>query len=427
LINTAIGVLRDASPVSFQDIDGRRVEVGSEYVLRGRTAVGIDVSEYDRSEPLVIDPELEYGTYIGGSNEDRPRDMVIDGDGNIYVIGETWSNGFPTVPGSYDTTFGGAPAGFGDAFVLKLDATGSSLIYSTFLGGGGADIGGCIVVDDSGNAYVSGKTESLNFPTTAGAFDTTQRNPNGFVAKLDPNGTALEFSTFMGTNTSASIININTTGHIFVAGTTYNAQFPTTPGCYDDSHNGDADLVFLILDPSGSRAVYSTFIGGSDIDYTRSMQVTSDRTVYLQGWTQSTDFPLSVGALDSSLDERMNTFILKLDITTSTLVYSTLISGTDLAPPRTTLVVDKDGCAYITGTVSHQNFTTTSGAYDESYNGGDYDAYVLKLSANGTSLEYSTYLGGAHRESGRGIWVNETGHAFVVAFTRSSAFPTTTD
>jgi Beta-propeller repeat len=181
LVRTSLGVLKDAAPVSYQLIGGERVPVESRYKLEGDGGYGFAVGAYDPRYPLVIDPGLDYSTFLGGANFDRGFDIAL-GDGNAYVTGSTPSADFPTTPSAFDTTLNGQE----DAFVTKLNARGSALAYSTFLGGTGDDLGLGIAVDTRGNAYVTGETQSADYPTTPGAFDTTFNggNRDAFVTKL---------------------------------------------------------------------------------------------------------------------------------------------------------------------------------------------------------------------------------------------------
>jgi hypothetical protein len=199
LVQTSLGVLKDAAPVSYQRIEGERVSVNSRYELTGDGGYGFAVGAYDPHYPLIIDPGLDYSTFLGGEGFDLGSDIAVDGRGRAYVTGITASANFPTTPGAFDTSFNGgtdAPLGF-DGFVTKLNASGSALVYSTFLGGENGDSGYGIAVRD-GKAYVTGVTASANYPTTRGAFDRNNRGEDAFVTKLKASGSALDYSTFLG-------------------------------------------------------------------------------------------------------------------------------------------------------------------------------------------------------------------------------------
>jgi Beta-propeller repeat len=198
ILRTQGGEVRQRKPFIYQETGGERREVAGRYVKSGKHQVGFEIGAYDPTRPLVIDPVLLYSTYLGGSGDDDGFDIAVDAAGNAYVTGYTLSSGFPTTAGAFDTSYNGGPGG--DAFVTKLNANGSALVYSTFLGGSESDEGHGIAVDAAGNAYVTGFTLSTNYPTTPGAFDTSYGGApsDAFVTKLDASGSTLVYSTFLG-------------------------------------------------------------------------------------------------------------------------------------------------------------------------------------------------------------------------------------
>jgi beta-propeller repeat-containing protein len=216
------GEVRFQKPVVYQKIDGARREVSASFVLRDTHQVGFQVAAYDTSRPLVIDPVLFYSTYLGGTVNDQGSGIAVDSSGNAYVTGSTNSANFSTTTGAFQTALRGGA----DVFISKLNPTGSALVYSTYLGGSLDDGGLGIVVDSSGNAYVSGGTRSGDFPTTPGAFQTTVPGPvgciHGSVTKLNPTGSALVYSTYLGGNQedSANGIAIDSSGNAYVVGST---------------------------------------------------------------------------------------------------------------------------------------------------------------------------------------------------------------
>lgn len=199
LLQVGGGEIRQRKPLIYQEVDGVRHEVAGSYKLKDRNTVGFQIADYDASRPLVIDPVLVYSTFLGGVNVDSGHDITVDVSGNAYVVGATQQliipPTFPTTAGAFDTTHNGS----NDVFVTKLKPTGSALVYSTFLGGSDLDGGSGIAVDNTGSAYVTGSTSSPDFPTTAGAFDTTHNGDrDAFVTKLNPAGSSLVYSTFLG-------------------------------------------------------------------------------------------------------------------------------------------------------------------------------------------------------------------------------------
>ena len=371
---------------------------------------------------------LVYSTYLGGTSYDTGTGIAVDTAGNAYVTGTTGSADFPTTLGAYQTTYGG----YDDAFVTKLNPTGTALVYSTYLGGTSYDTGTGIAVDTAGNAYVTGTTGSADFPTTLGAYQTTYGgNGDAFVTKLNPTGTALVYSTYLG-GTSDDVgygIAVDTAGNAYVTGytTSYTTSpyFPTTAGAYQTSFGGGYDDAFVTkLNPTGTALVYSTYLGGTSDDVGYGIAVDTAGDAYVAGYTTS-PFPTTAGAYQTTFGGGYDdAFVTKLNPTGTALVYSTYLGGTSY-DTGTGIAVDTAGNAYVTGTTGSADFPTTLGAYQTTY-GGNGDAFVTKLNPMGTALVYSTYLGGTGNEVGYGIAVDTAGNAYVTGFTTSTTdFPTT--
>jgi hypothetical protein len=487
LLSTALGTISDAAPVTYQIVEGRRVPVVSGYQLAG-AAYGFKLGAYDPSRPLVIDPGLLYSTFLGGSSSDGGRSIAVDATGSAYLTGQTFSADFPTTAGALDTThnggfdafvaklnasgsallystfLGGSAADVGariavdaegsayltgetssagfpttagaldtthngatDAFVTKLNASGSDLLYSTFLGGGGSDSGAGITIDASGSAHVTGPTGSAGFPTTSGTLDTTHNGgTDAFVTKLNASGSDLLYSTFLGGGAPdvGVTIAVDAAGSAYLTGSTQSADFPTTSGTLDTTHNGSFDAFVTKLNASGSELLYSTFLGDSSLDIGRGIAADAAGSAYLTGETSSADFPTTAGALDTSYNGGTDAFVTKLNASGSVLTYSTFLGGsaTDLSAG---IAVDAAGSAYLTGLTSlPADFPTTAGALDTTHNGG-FDAFVTKLNASGSALVYSTYLGGSGSDLGLGIAVDAAGNAYLTGETNSADFPTT--
>lgn len=330
---------------------------------------GIDdyfVSKFDATGSTLL-----YSTFIGGSASDGDRALaggtgIAVADGFAYITGSTLSSDFPTTRGAFDRD----RARNEDAFVAKLNRAGSDLVYSTFLGGRGADFGDGIAIDAEGNAYVTGHTDSPTYPTTPSAYAPT-------------------FDVF-----------------------------------------GDSAEAFVTkLNPAGSRLVYSTFLGGGSDDMAKDIAVDADGAAYVVGWTWSFGFPTTEGAYDETeaprdgTEDRTDGFVTKFDPTGSALVYSTFLGGTGFDYPSS-IAVDADGSAYVAGFTQARDFPTTAGAYDRAYNGGWSDAFVTKLAPTGASLVYSTYLGGNKEDRGF-LAIDSAGNAYVTGWTQSTTFPTT--
>ncbi|MDP2659855.1 MAG: SBBP repeat-containing protein, partial [Dehalococcoidia bacterium] len=307
----------------------------------------------------------------------------MDGNGAAYVTGMTDSANFPTTPGAYDSSYN---EGSYDAFVAKLNPAGSALAYATFLGGSDYDQATGIAVDGSGATYVASTTYSANFPTTSGAYDTSfNGRPGAFVAKLNPAGSALVYATFVGGSGGDFVqgIAVDGSGAAYFTGFTASADFPTTPGAYDTSFNGGFRDAFVSkLNPAGAALAYSTFLGGSLMDETYAIAVDASGATYVTGFLASADFPTTPGAYDTSFGGTYDAFVVKLNPAGSALAYSTYLGGTGF-DVGLGIAVDGSGGAYVTGYTYDNNFPTTPGAYDTSFNGGAYDAIVTKLVPGG--------------------------------------------
>ena len=436
LLHTATGVIRQRKPVIYQEVEGARREIAGGYVLEGARRVGFRVTAYDAHRPLVIDPALFYSTYLGGSDSDEGFAIAVDTAGNAYVTGSTFSIDFPTTQGAFQTTL----VGFhGVAFVTKLNSTGSGLVYSTYLGGAIEERGQAIAVDIAGNAYVTGRTFSKNFPTTPGAFQPTPdplAGNSAFVTKLNPTGSALVYSTYLGGNNDDQGLGIavDAAGNAYVAGQTRSSTFPTTPGAFQRFEGGglnDPDAFVTKLNPLGSALVYSTYLGGGSPDHATGIALDAAGNAYVTGNTSSVEFPTTPGAYQTTfggsngvLTSSGDAFVVKLDPTGSALIYSTFLggSGDDIAYG---IALDSSGNAYVVGATASTDFPTTPGAFQTTFGGGETHVFVAKVNPLGSALVYSTYLGGSDHDEGFGIALDglPSPNAYVTGETRSTDFP----
>jgi hypothetical protein len=438
--------IRQRKPLAYQEVNGVRREIASRYVIKGKNRVGFQVGHYDREVPLVIDPVLVYSTYLGGSSGDSGSGIAVDSSGNVYVTGSTFSADFPTASPFQSSS----PADFNpdDVFVVKLNASGTALIFSTYLGGQGSDEGRAIAVDSSGNVYVAGQTGSQDNPNTpqnegfpvANAVQPTRHlSVDGFVTKLNPTGSALIYSTYLGGDSRdiCYSIAVDNDGDAYLTGSTQSPNFPTvnalqtkiasTPqncggfgGCiYDDD-------AFVTKFAAAGAFVYSTYFGGAGGDTGFSIAVDSVGNAYVTGGTISNNFPLA-NALQSTFNGSTTPFVSKLNANGSALVYSTYLGSRG---DGFGIAVDSSGNAYVTGETSATDFPTVNPFQSKiagviKQNGSHpEDAFVSKFNAAGSALVYSTYLGGSSDDFADGIAIDSAGSAYVIGGTSSNDFPT---
>jgi hypothetical protein len=453
--------IRWRKPTVYQEHDGTRQQIEGRYVIKHGRRVGFEVASYDSHKPLIIDPAVSYSTYLGGAtNLSSAYAVAVDTSGNAYLTGYTRAWDFPVTPGAFQTT---CPSGQGEygcgtwgaAFITKLNPTGTALVYSTYLGGNEGTEGFAIAIDGSGDAYVTGGTDASNFPTTPGAFQTTcgscgyyQGLGDAFVTELNPTGSALVYSTYLGgdtpnqyfNNSLAGSIAIDTSGNVYVSGYTNFGGFPVTPGAFQTKcgscHAGpELDSPFVTkFNPALSTLLYSTFLGGSGGDEAADIAVDASGDAYLTGTTQSTDFPVTPGAFQTTCSQPYcwDIFVTELNPTGSSLLYSSYLgggitNGTGQAQFGTGIVIDSDGDAYVTGDTGSPTFPTTPGAFQTTCHGcvnGGSNAFVTEFNPSESALIYSTYLGGSNGDQASGIALDAAGDIYLSGETYSIDFPT---
>jgi uncharacterized protein (TIGR03437 family) len=482
VLRTTLGEVRQQKPRVYQEIGGKRVEVAARYAIAARNLVRFELAGYNRKRDLRIDPVvLAYSTYLGGSGAGYGYGIAVDAGGYAYAVGATNAVDFPTrqpyqgayqggtndvavtklAPGGnalvYSTYLGGADnekgagiavdaagsayiagwtastnfpvmqpyqgayqGGEYDAFVTKLAPAGNALVYSTYLGGGGADAGTGIAVDGAGSAYVSGWTQSTNFPTQSpyqaafqgGAYD-------AFVTKLTPAGSALAYSTYLGGSASdyAYAIAVDAAGAAYITGATNSANFPTQSPY--QSYQGGKDVFVTKLTPAGSALSYSTYLGGSGDDNGYAIAVDGASSAYVAGSTASANFPIQ-SPYQTSIHGSEDAFVSKLAPAGNALAYSTYLggSGTDAGYG---IALDGVGSAYVTGVTASADFPTQS-PYQPYH--GSADVFVTELTPAGNTLTYSSCLGGSGDDYGFAIAVDGAGSVYVTGQTASTNFPT---
>ena len=475
------GQVRFNKPYVYQTVAGVRQEIAGAYVLQGKHQVGFQVADYDAGRPLIIDPILVYSTYLGGNSTDIGRSIAVDEFGNAYVAGETSSTTFPTAaPGTpFDSTRGGTT----DAFVTKLNAAGSALVYSTYLGGSvgsnydhlARDFGNGIAVDSSGNAYITGETRSSDFPTTPAPGTPFQAALLGFsdvfVTKLNAAGDGLIYSTYLGgdpteftaggfsgqcTGSDIGIdIAVDQFGNAYVTGTTTSimmagnnfvlpaAGFPTTPGAFQLNNAGSScntDAFVTKLNATGSALLYSTYLGGSSFTNTNSLAGKDDvhaialdpsGNAYVTGTTNSLAFPTTSGSLQPTRPGGIqDAFVTKLNTSGSALVYSTYLGGSANVETGRGIAVDAFGNAVVVGSTFSTNFPGTqfspiAAAVPpiQPQIATNRDGFLAKLNPSGSALLYSTYFGGGGFDEALDVTLDSSGNAYVTGITRAISVP----
>ncbi|HET6444676.1 MAG TPA: SBBP repeat-containing protein [candidate division Zixibacteria bacterium] len=394
---------------------------------------GIDVFVFKLSQD---GSELKYFLWFFTSAlfaEDYGKDIAVDDQGQAYIVGRTHSpdfcSFFGSVPG-YDQTYNGD----GDAYLLKIQPGGGGLEYCTYLGGTDIEGANGLEIDSNENSYITGGTWSTDFPTTPGAYD---QQHNGlrdvFVTKVDSTGLSLVYSTFLGGSgqDEGKGIDSGPDGEVYVTGWTTSPDFDTTPGSVDREFNGQWDAFVAKMGAAGDELNYGSYLGGVEED--RGLAITTDGkgAAFTTGMTRSSDFPTTPGAFDGTIGEGdcgpeicADGYVSKIDALGANLDYSTFIGG-DLEDSAHSLAVDSIGRAYVTGeTLSASTFPTTTNAYDGSHNGGS-DAFFSAVSRFGSNLPYSTFLGGSADDMGYGVQINQRDLAYLTGRTQSPDFPTT--
>lgn len=364
---------------------------------------------------------LLWATFLGGSQEDRPFALALDAGARVLIAGHTFSADFPTTAGAYDRMLNGTR----DVFVTMLDASGASLRWSTYLGGAAGERAWGLALTEDGRAVIAGETGSADFPTTAGAHDTTiGGSVDGFVSEFDAQGQTLLWSTFLG-GSSSDWINAVVLDRMHcpvTTGTTYSSDYPVTPSAFDHSSNGGGDAFVTKLAADGGSVAYSTYLGGSGTDVAYAVGLNRRGETVLTGSTDSANFPVTSGAFDVSYNGAGDIFIAQFDAAGAALPWSTFVGGSGL-DEAFALILDPEGRPIVSGETASTDFPTSWNAFDRTY-GGEQDAFVTQIRANGDSLCWSSFLGGRHWDSGWDFALDSTGNPLLTGPTRSGDFPT---
>lgn len=431
LLTLAGEQVRMHKPIVYQETNRVRRPIAGSYVLYDGDQIGFELGAYDPEQTLIIDPVVNYSTFFGGNNTDIGYGIAVDRQGNVYVTGQTSSPNFP-IKNAFENTLAGAS----DAFVMKLSASGTTVLFATYLGGRNAgDKGAAIAVDTAGNIYLTGETNSINFPVVNAAQPNYRGNTDAFVAKLNIEGNTLLYSTFLGGTLldAAFSIALDRFDNAYITGLTESTNLMTR-NALQPVLRGQRDAFVARYDPDGVL-LYATYLGGDaspltgrDEEAGYSIAVDVLQNVYVTGFTSSSSFP-TFNALQPNFGGLEDAFITKLNPQGTALIYSTFLGGMRADNARG-LAVDALGQALVTGYTFSNDFPRVN-ALQAAY-GGNTDAFVAKLNATGTALIYSTFLGGDGEENtglisdptpSGAIAVDALGNAYVTGKTKSANFP----
>ncbi len=413
----AADLIEDA-PELYQNTPSGRINVAGRYLLLEARTIGFEIDEYDASLPLVIDPAISYATYMGGTGLGAVTGVALDSAGDLYAAGWTEALNFPIVLAAQ-----AASGGSVDAFIVKLNPTGTALLYATYIGGSGDDRAAAIAVNSSGQAYVTGSTASANFPLLLPVRTTLGGAKTAFVLKLSATGNQLLYSTYLGgTNYDiGTAIAVDAAGSAYVAGDTLSTNFPVLGGVQAAS-GGGTDVFVSKLTTAGLLS-YSTYLGGAANEHAGGIAVDASGAAYVAGGTTSTNFPV-VGAIQATNHGAQDAFISKLSASGAALSYSTYLGGSGAigSEQANGIAVDATGNAYVAGVTNSMDFPVTPGVLQTQFKGVS-DAFAAKLNPAGSALVYSTYLGGSDLDWGSDIGIDSSGNAYIAGYTSSGDFP----
>jgi Beta-propeller repeat len=411
ILSTPAGEIIEQKPVIYQTVEGQRQPIAGGFVVRGRRTVSFEISSYDRSRTLVIDPVLVYSSFLGGSGDDEGHSVATDASGHLFMTGVT-----------YSTRHGDA-----DVLVRKLTLDGSTILYNADLGGSGDDIGNGIAVDPSGSAYVGGRTTSIDFPISNAFQNGNAGTNNAFVLRLDPSGSSLIFSTYIGggSDDRGFGIALDNQGSVYLTGAASSVDFPTSPGAFQTRIRGGLDCFVVKFDSQGN-AIFSTLIGGGSDDQAFAIAVDSFGNSYITGQTASDSYPQVNASFQHSRHGDLDAFVTEITADGSGLVYSTFAGGGG-ADIGQGIAVDPSGYAYVVGNTSSGDFPTTIGAFQNGYAGGKSDIFVLAYTPNGRNLLFSTMLGSHGTDEGNGIALDSLDNVYITGETDSDQYPVTGD
>ena len=437
LLDLGVDRLRLHKPRIYQRYGEEIRDIPGAFRLDSNGNLRFQVAAYDRSLPLVIDPVVSYSTYLGGGStgdENMGTAIAVHPGGSAYITGYTTTANFPVTPGVFqpeDGTIASSTSNF-DGFVARISADGKNLVYASYLAGEGQDIPMAIAVDSTGNAYVTGKTQSDDFPVTSGAFQVNNCGSCAFLTKISPDGSAIVYSTYLGTTlTEGRGIAVDASSNAYLMGNTSSNNFPATAGVVQPNRAGSFDAFVTKFNSTGTALLYSTHLGGTKNELLSSLTgdiaIDVQGNAYVTGQTDSGDFP-TVNALqpDFGSDQtQADAFVAKINPTGSALLYSTYLGGSEDDAGQG-IDIDDEGNAYVVGRTNSTDFPVNNAL--QPINAGGIglfaEAFISRISTDGSSLLYSTYLGGSGSDEAYGVQVNADHQAHIVGKSLSSDFPT---
>lgn len=435
-IDTELGPLVQPAPITWTVLpDGSHQPVECAYVLLGEDRFGFVAPGFDGATPLVVDPTLEWGTFLGGSFMDFAYASVTDEAGGVTVVGYTISSLYPTTLGAYDVDYNGAR----DAFVTRLSSDGETLVFSTLLGGSGLDEARAVTLAPDGDVVVAGLTGSLDFPVAGAGYGTSfagggaLTNSDAFVVRLDGTGTVLELGAYLGGSEDewANDVEVDDEGTVYLAGLTRSTDFPATPGALSETFGGGTgagDGWVARLTDDGATLAYATYLGGQNDDSVNALLPLSAGQVLATGWAASPDFPMPTGGAQDVFAGLADAFVVRLSGDGSRLTHGTWIGGSSDDQGQS-LALDEAGRVLVAGATRSLDLPVSAGAPQPDQHGGWMlgDAFVARLDGNLRGLDLLTYLGGAADDGATAVTALPNGLVAVTGSTSSADLATTAD
>ena len=432
LLHTSSGILRQKRPVLYQ---GTQL-IGGRFIAKGKNRIAFSVGKYDKAKPLVIDPIVVFSTFLGGNQDDQLNGMTIDPQGNIYVTGSMKSTNYPRKDGF---TKSSETSGSFDAYVVKFNPAGTGIVFSSFFGGSRDDIAQAVGIDAAGNIYVAGTTNSTDLPVTAGAFQT--KNAGGFLEgddgllrgdvflfKLLPDGSAIDWGTYFGGSLSERLSKmiVDRDGNPVLFGTTNSSNFPATPNAIQPLVNGGGDTFITKFSPRGNSLLYSTLWGGSGPEDAGAITQDAAGNFYITGATSSPNYPITANAPQKVLVGVSNSDIFVTKFTSNFAVVYSTYWGSGLNDAGTSIFVDSKGVVLVGGITNSQEFPLVKPMQSQPGRGNT-DGVFFSLSADGSKVNFSSYLGGTRTEYNTQVGGLPDGTWVACVTTESNDFPSTID